>query len=597
MGNMRSSYADELKWKITDLYATSDDYERDYGDVEKSLSKYDKFKGHILDDAESLLKFLQFDEEVSKKVERIYVYSLLQNDQDTRDTKAQVTYDRAVRLYEKCGEASSFVMPELMGSDYGVVEKFLSENADLKPYERSLKEIYRMKRHVLSDVEEKVLSSLSSTFESSNEVFSFLTDADLKFGKVKGEDGEPIELTEKTYHKLSASSNREVRKNAFTRLYEVYSGFKNTYAKLLASEVNANNKLASIRGYDSALEASLYGNDIPKSIIENLIRTVKKNVAPLSKYWNIKRELLGVNELHLYDTGAPSSKGIDRTYTFPEARELIEDTLSVLGDEYVAIIRKAFSEGWIDSPANDGKRNGAYCTKCYGVHPYVLLSFDGTLESVSTLIHELGHAMHDYYAMSNQSYRDHGYSIFVAEVASQVNQILLSKHLIDKAESAEERAYLIDDLIQDFKAAVYRQTMFADFECRIHEMSSAGETLTHEVLSDLYYELNLEYFGENIVVDEAIKYEWERIPHFYMNFYVYQYATAYAAAIIIAKNILEGKVGAIENYLEFLKLGSTKSPVESLKVAGVDMESETVLASAFEYFDELVRELQENTRC
>ena len=596
MENTRSSYAEELKWNVKDLYASSDDYERDYAYVQEAQAEYKKYEGHVLDDAETLCKLLEFDTMMSQKMDRIYVYSHIQNDQDTRDTKYQVLYDRAVRLYESLGEASSFIVPELMKSDYSVVEGFIKKNEKLKPYERMLKDIYKMKNHILSDAEEKLLSGLSSAFGTPEEVFSFLTDADMKFGEIEGEDGTPVELTEKTYHKLIISPNREVRKHAFLRLLEVYSNFKNTYAKLLASEVNQNNKFARMRGYDSALEASLYGNDIPVSIVENLIATVKKNVAPLSKYWTIKRDVLGVDELHIYDTYAPTSKSVNRTFTFDEAKELIIKVLEVLGSDYISVLRRAFSEGWIDSPANDGKRNGAYCTKCYGVHPYVLVSFDGTLNSVSTLAHELGHAMHDYYAITNQSYQDHGYSIFVAEVASQVNQIILSKYLIEHSKSKEEKIYLLDDLIQDFKSTIYRQTMFADFEKTVHEKSQDGESLTYEVLNDLYYKLNLDYYGENIVVDEAIKYEWQRIPHFYMNFYVYQYATAYAAAIIIAKNILEGKQGAVESYLEFLKLGCTKTPVESLKVAGVDMESEKVLAEAFEYFDGLISELQENMR-
>lgn len=597
MENTRSTYAEELKWNVEDLYKDLNEYERDYREVESHIEDYYKYRGHILDDEDSLYRLLEFDTKISQMADRIYIYSQILNDQDTTDTNNQVLYDRAVRLYEKIGEATSFILPELMRSDYKEVENLIQKKEELKPYERMLKNIYRMKDHVLSDEEEKILSNLSSTFNAPEEVFSYLSDADLKFGEVEDENGFKVELSEKTYHKLITSSDRTVRKSAFEKLFGVYGNFKNTYAKLLASEVKKNNKLATVKKYDSALEASLDANDIPRSIIDTLIRTVKNNVEPMSNYWNIKRSVLGVDELHIYDTYAPTSKEIDVTYSIEEARNIIVASLSVLGDEYVSKIESAFRERWIDSPANEGKRNGAYCTACYGVHPYVLLSFDGTLNSVSTLIHELGHAMHDYYAMSSQSYQDHGYSIFVAEVASQVNQILLSRYLIDRSKSKEEKIYLIDDLIQDFKSTIYRQTMFADFEVTIHEMDREGVTLTHEKLCNLYYKLNEEYYGKNIVVDDIIKYEWERIPHFYMNFYVYQYATAYIASIIISKNILENRDGAIENYLEFLKLGSTKSPVESLRVADVDMESEQTLKEAFHYFDGLIKELEENMRC
>lgn len=597
MENTRNSYDDNLKWNVKDLYSHIEDFETDYKLTEEEIAEYEKFKGHLLDDAETLYNFLEMDSRISQRVDRIYIYSHIQSDQDTSDTKFQALYDRAVRLYEKLLSASSYAVPELLASDYNIVETFIKKDERLVPYERMLKEIFRKKKHILTSEQEQLLSDLASVFSVPDDVFSFLTDSDLKFGTILDETGKEVELSEKTYYKLITSPSRETRKRAFDRLFEVYGKFKNTYAKLLASEVDANNKLSTIRGFNSALEASLFENNIPRSIVDNLISVVKKNVSPLSRYWKLKREVLGIEELHLYDANAPTAASCDKTYTFDQARDIICDTLHILGEEYSSALSKAFSEHWIDAPANDGKRNGAYCTKCYGVHPYVLLSFDGTLNSVSTLAHELGHAMHDYFAINNRTYQDHNYSIFVAEVASQVNQILLSLKLIRESKNRDEKIYLLDDLIRDFKATIYRQTMFANFEVDIHDMSKRGETLTHEVLSDLYYKLNEEYFGENIVIDDIIKYEWERIPHFYMNFYVYQYATAYAAAIIIARKIDRGDEGAVEDYIEFLKLGSTKTPVDSLRVAGVDMEDEQTMADAFLYFDELVEQLEENMRC
>ena len=308
---------------------------------------------------------------------------------------------------------------------------------------------------------------------------------------------------------------------------------------------------------------------------------MKKNIVPLSKFWKIKKEALGVSKLHLYDTYTALENTNTKKYTEKEAEELLYQALSILGDDYIHDLKKAFAERWIDFCPNDGKRNGAHCTACYSAHPYVLLSFNGTLENISTLAHELVHAMHYYYAIKNQAYQDYGYSIFVAEVASQVNQILLSKYLINQTNDIDEKKYLIDDLIRDFKATIYRQTMFADFEATIYEAAQTGEILTHEYLCNTYYELNKEYMGKNVVIDDLVRYEWERIPHFYMNFYVYQYATAYAASIKIAMDLLNGKEGAREKYLEFLKLGCTKTPIESLKVAGVDMMSKDCLEDAF----------------
>ena len=591
MAKKRENFDDKLKWNVTDLYKTEEDYNKDFEYLNENLKEFDKYKGHILDNSYTLYELLTFDNEYNKKLEQVYIYAHIQNDQDTTNTKFQTMFGKAYNLYTKYSEKTSFIVPEILKGNYDIIEKYIAEKQELKTYERVLKEIYKFKEHTLSDKEEKLISSMSSIFKTSDDVYSLLTDADMKFGKIISDEGKKEELTEKSYRKFIESSNRKVRKDAFNKLLSTYGEFKNTYASLLAAEVRKNNKIAEVRGYKSALNASLFGNDIPEEIYFNLINVVKKNIKPLSNFWKLKKDALGVNKLHLYDTYASITKEIKYKYTVDEAKELLLNALYVLGDEYINDLSKSFDQGWIDFCPNDGKRNGAYCTACYNVHPYVLLSFDGSLNNVSTLAHELGHAMHYYYAIQNQSYQDYSYSIFVAEVASQVNQILLSKYLILNAKDNEEKKYLIDDLIQDFKSTIYRQTMFADFERNIHELDSKGEVLTHEVMCDLYYRLNKEYFGKNIIVDDIIKYEWERIPHFYMNFYVYQYATAYAAAIKIAMDILNNKEDAVTNYLEFLKLGCTKTPIESLKIAGVDMTQEETLIETFDYFNDLVMEL------
>ncbi|CDF11656.1 peptidase [Mycoplasma sp. CAG:776] len=593
MAKLRKDFKENLKWNVQDLYKTEEDYLKDYQFVKEHLKDYSEYQGHLLDNENILYEALSFDNHLSKILERIYVYAHINNDSDTTEVKYQAMYGKAYKLYEEYQEACSFLVPEILKGDRALIEEYIKKNSKLKEYERVLTDIFRLKEYVLSDKEEKILSSLSTTFSIPDQVYSYLTDADMKFGTIKNKDGKKVELNEKTYHEFIESNDRSERKQAFTKLLTTYGNFKNTYANLLASEVNNNNKIAQIRGYKSAREASLYQNEIPEEIYDFLIDTVKKNVAPLSKFWKIKSKALGFNKLHIYDTNTAMSRGITKKYSEKEAEELLYQALNVLGDNYINDLKQAFQQRWIDFCPNDGKRNGAYCTACYSVHPYVLLSYNGTLENVSTLAHELGHAMHYYYAIQNQSYQDYGYSIFVAEVASQVNQILLSKYLISKTDNVEEKIYLIDDLIRDFKATIYRQTMFADFEKTIHEAQQKGEVLTHEYLCSTYYKLNQEYMGENIVIDELIQYEWERIPHFYMNFYVYQYATAYAAAIKIAMDIFNHKDGAKEKYLEFLKLGCTKTPVDSLKVAGVDMTQKETLNDAFAYFDDLVNELKE----
>lgn len=593
MAKLRKDFKENLKWNVQDLYKTEEDYLKDYQFVKEHLKDYSEYQGHLLDNENILYEALSFDNHLSKILERIYVYAHINNDSDTTEVKYQAMYGKAYKLYEEYQEACSFLVPEILKGDRALIEEYIKKNSKLKEYERVLTDIFRLKEYVLSDKEEKILSSLSTTFSIPDQVYSYLTDADMKFGTIKNKDGKKVELNEKTYHEFIESNDRSERKQAFTKLLTTYGNFKNTYANLLASEVNNNNKIAQIRGYKSAREASLYQNEIPEEIYDFLIDTVKKNVAPLSKFWKIKSKALGFNKLHIYDTNTAMSRGITKKYSEKEAEELLYQALNGLGDNYINDLKQAFQQRWIDFCPNDGKRNGAYCTACYSVHPYVLLSYNGTLENVSTLAHELGHAMHYYYAIQNQSYQDYGYSIFVAEVASQVNQILLSKYLISKTDNVEEKIYLIDDLIRDFKATIYRQTMFADFEKTIHEAQQKGEVLTHEYLCSTYYKLNQEYMGENIVIDELIQYEWERIPHFYMNFYVYQYATAYAAAIKIAMDIFNHKDGAKEKYLEFLKLGCTKTPVDSLKVAGVDMTQKETLNDAFAYFDDLVNELKE----
>ncbi len=588
----RKDYNEELKWNVKDLYKDEEAFSKSYQKVLIDIEKYAKYQGHILDNADTLYELLTFDSELSKQIEQLFIYGHIQNDQDTTDPKYQTIYGQIISLYDKYRSKTAFIVPEILKKSYQVIENYIKENPKLQPFSRQLKELFKYKKYTLSDKEEKIISNLSMSLSTPDDVFSALTDADLKFGKIAINKDEKIELTEKTYRNLAQNSNRNIRKMAFKKLYKTYSNYKNTYAMLLASQVKNNNKVAQIKGYDSALQASLYHNDIPIEVYTNLIFVVKKNISYLSKYWQIKKDALKVDKLHLYDTYAPIVKSVDKKYSLQEAQDVIMRSLNVLGEDYLNNLKKAFTERWIDFCPNDGKRNGAYCTACYNVHPYVLLSYDHTLENVSTLIHELGHALHYYYAIKNNSYEDYNYSIFVAEVASQVNQILLSKYLINNTKDKDFQKYLIDDLISDFKATIYRQTMFADFEKRIYDYDAEGKVLTYEVLNNIYYELNKTYFGKNIVVDKDIQYEWSRIPHFYSPFYVYQYATAYAAAIKIAMDILAKKENIVKNYLHFLSLGCTVDPINSKKVVGVDMLNPQIYDDAFKYFNDLIIELE-----
>ena len=479
-----------------------------------------------------------------------------------------------------------------MQSEYSKIENYINSCDKLKEYERNLKHIFRNKEHILSSEVEACLSSLANLMDAPDEIMGALTDSDFKFGNIVVE-GKEVELTESNYSVYIRHSDKRVRKSAFETLYKTYANFKTTLATILRSEVNKNIVNAKLRKFNNSLEASLFSNEIDSKVYVNLIESVHKNLKSLYKYWDLKKKLLGLEELHIYDTYADIDVGFSKKYNFDDAKNLVLKAVEPLGETYLNDIQKSFDEGWIDSCNNEGKRGGAYCTSCYSAHPYVLMSYEGTINDISTLAHELGHAMHYYYACKYQSYQDYSYSIFVAEVASQVNEILLCRYLLDNTKSKKEKIKIIDDLLQKYKSTIYRQTMFAEFELFIHEYAEQGGILTSQNMCEKYYDLNKLYFGENVIIDEEIKYEWERIPHFYMNFYVYQYATGFTAAIKIANAIYEGDKTIRDKYLEFLKLGCTKNPIDSLKVAGIDITSSDVFDDTMTFMDKLIENYEE----
>ena len=589
MAKKRTEFKDIYKWDIKALFKSDEDWLKEVKSLEKKLKNYAKYEGHILDDATTLLEILTFDTDISKNMEKIYIYAHINNDADTTDIKYQEILGKAKNLYTKYLEVSSFIVPELLQADFSVVQKYIDQNQDLKPYERSLKHIYRYKPHILNQEVEKVLTNFAKLMDAPEEIAGSLTDSDFKFDSIKV-NGKNVELTESNYAIYIRDNDCKVRKQAFTSLFKTYESFKNTIATILRNEVEKNVVNAKIRGYKDSLNASLYGNEIDEKVYYNLIDSIHQNLPSLYRYWDLKKKLLGLEEFHIYDTYADTFKGEGQKYTFEQAKDLVLKAVEPLGSEYHQDIIKAFEEGWIDSCNNEGKRGGAYCTACYEAHPYVLLSFEGILDDVSTLAHELGHAMHYYYACQNQTYQDYGYSIFVAEVASQTNEILLCRYLLDHTSDKNEKLKIIDNLLQKYKASIFRQTMFAEFELFIHNYTEQGEVLTHQNMSEKYYELNKLYFGENVVIDEPIKFEWERIPHFYMNFYVYQYATGFAAAISLANKIYEGDIKTRDKYLKFLQLGCTKNPLDSLKVAGIDLTKTEVFREAIQFMDQLIEE-------
>jgi len=591
MANIREKFDSKYKWNVKDLYENDKLCIEDLKFIENKISEIKKYEGKILDNANNLLNLLKLDTELSKKLERAYIYAHINNDADTLDTNYQELYGKAKNIYTKYMENTAYIVPELLKSDYELVKKYINECSELKEYERNLLDIYRNKEHVLSSEVEACLSSFAKLMDAPDEIMSALTDSDFKFENIIV-DGESVELTESNYSVYLRHKNQEVRKKAFESLYKTYSNFKTTLAATLRNEVDKNVVKSKLRKFNSSLEASLFGNEIDKKVYTNLIESIHKNLPSLYKYWELKKNLLNLKEIHIYDTYADINKDISNKYTFEEAKELVLKAVEPLGEEYQKDIAKSFGDGWIDSCNNLGKRGGAYCTACYSVHPYVLMSYEGLLNDVSTLAHELGHAMHYYYACKYQNYQDYGYSIFVAEVASQVNEILLSRYLLNNSNSVDEKLKIIDDLLQKYKSTIFRQTMFAEFELYIHEYAEKGGILTSQNMCEKYYDLNKLYFGDGVVVDEEIKYEWERIPHFYMNFYVYQYATGFAAAVKIANEIYNGNKVVRDKYLEFLKLGCTKNPIDSLKVADVDMMKSEVIDDAIKFMDELINDYE-----
>ena len=592
MAKRRKEFDSKYKWNVKDLFESDEEALKALKNIEERLPEFRAFKGHILESAHTLKNLLELDTEISITLERLYIYGHINNDADTLDIEKQELFGKIKNVYVLYCSETSFIVPELLQSDYEVIEKYINELDDLKSYERSLKEIFRGKMHVLKSEVEEALSYYGKLMDAPDEIMSSLSDSDFKFDDIIV-DGKKEELTESNFSIYIRHPEQSVRKMAFLSLYKTYKNFKYTIATILKHEVDMHVVNARLRGYPTSLEASLFHNEIDKSVYTNLCDAVHQNLDVLYKYFALKKKSLNLKEMHIYDTYASLFDSENLEYTFEEAKDLVLKIVAPLGAQYQNNLKKAFNEGWIDSCNNEGKRGGAYCTACYSVHPYVLLSFEGKLNDVSTLAHELGHAMHYYYACQEQSFQDYGYSIFVAEVASQVNEILLCRYLLDHSTKKSEKLNIIDDLLQKYKSTIFRQTMFAEFELYIHDYAEKGGILTSQNMCDKYYELNKLYFGDNVIIDDDIRYEWERIPHFYMNFYVYQYATGFAAAVNIANKIYEGDEETRKNYLEFLKLGATKNPIESLKVAGQDLTKNDTLTDAIKFMNKLIEEYEE----
>lgn len=584
----RNEIDDKYKWDLTTIYKSDDEWQKDFDKAKEDMLKISDYKDNFLSSSDKLYKFLKYDEKIDRLISKLYYYAHLNFDVDTGNDKYKEMFNKTRDLLNKYNELTSFVVPYILKSDYSVFEKYYEENPVLLEYKFQIDNIYRFKKHTLDEEKEKMLSSFSNLLSNPEDTFATLTDTDLKFGTIKDENNNECEFNESNYSLYIKSKDRRVRKDAFNLLLEKYSEFKNTIASTFSGNVESNIVVSKIKNYDSAINSALFSDNIDTSVYDNLINVVNSNMNVIYKYYDLKKKVLKLDELHLYDVYVELIGKSNRKYTFEEAKVMVLNALSVLGKDYVSNIKRAFDEKWIDVYHNKGKRSGAYSSGFYDTNPFLLLNFEGTLNDVSTLAHELGHSMHTYYSCKNNKYQYSNYSIFVAEVASTVNELLLLKYLLKNSENKEQKLSIINQLLELFRSTIYRQTMFAEFEKNMYNARENKKVLTSTFISDNYYELVKKYFGSNVVIDDLIRYEWERIPHFYYNFYVYKYATSLSAACYIVNNILNKKDGALENYLTFLKLGSSKYPIDELKIAGVDMNDKNVIQSAIDEFNDLI---------
>jgi oligoendopeptidase F len=566
----RNEIDDKYKWNLGDIYATDDVWEQDFQKLQGIMPTLKDLKNGFLDSAQSLLSALQRIDETSLLCERLYVYAKMRRDEDNANGKYQGMTDRAMSLYVAVSGETSFVAPALLSESEEKLEGYISGETGLAPYAFMIRDIIRQKKHVLSENEEKLLSMSADFASGARNIFTMLDNVDLKFGEVETPDG-PVTLTHATYIQLMQNKNRDVRKAAYDQYYSTFAGSINTIAATYATSVKKDVFYANARKYDSALAKALFSDNVPTSLYDGLINCIHDNLDIMHDYVDVRKKLLGLKDIAMYDIYVPLVADTDQKYSYEQAMDVVTDALSPMGNDYLLLLRRAQNEGWIDVFENEGKTSGAYSWGPYGTHPYVLLNHREDLDSVFTIAHELGHAMHSWYSEENQPYPTASYTIFVAEVASTVNEILLTKHLLATAGDALKK-YALCHYLDQFRTTVLRQTMFAEFEKISHAMCADGQPLTHENLSAQYAALNTRYYGEAMQGDTNIAIEWARIPHFYNAFYVYKYATGFSAAVMIATDIYEKKPGTLEKYLAFLKSGGSDYPLNLLKKAGVDFE-------------------------
>ena len=587
----RKSIEEKFKWDIDTMYKTEEAINEDINKVQNFINKLKGYKGELSKDKENLYNALSDSEKASRILQNLYVYTHMKQHEDTRVNENQAMATKTEMLSTELSMATSYMVPEIIAMDDDKLQEYLKDEK-LSFYKKYVDEILRDKPHTLTEREEEILAAASDLSGIAENVYDMFLFADLKFPEIKNENGENIQITHGNFSSFLKSKDRRVRKDAFDALYETYDKYKNTFASTLYGGIKSEIFYAKMRKFNSAIEASLFKDDISVDVYNNLIDAVDESLDTLNKYIDLRKKFLGIDKMHMYDLYVPITANFDMKITYQEAQEIILKALKPLGEEYLTIVKKAFDERWIDVYENEGKQGGAYSWGSYDSSPYILMSYKDDLNSLFTLIHELGHSMHSYYSRNSQEYLYSSYKIFVAEVASTLNELLLVNYLLDNASSKEERLYLLNYYLEQFRTTVYRQTMFAEFEKITHEKVENQEPLTAKEFTEIYYNLNEKYYGKSCEVDKYIGLEWARIPHFYSNFYVYKYATGFSAASALSEKILKEGEPAVKKYIEFLKSGGSDYPLNQLRAAGVDMEKKESIENALSVFKELVDELE-----
>ena len=587
----RNTIENKFKWTIDEMYPNEEAMDKDIQKLKDLIEESKKYKGTLADSEENLFQALNISEQASRLLQNLYVYTHMKSHEDTRINKNQANATKTDMLSTELSMATSYMVPEIIAMDSDKLENYL-KTEKLSHYKKYVDDILRLKPHTLNEREEELLADVSDLSGVPENIYDMLSFADLQFPEIEDEKGEKIRVTHANFSLFLKSKDARVRKDAFEAMYSVYNQYKNTFASTLYGGIKSEIFYAKTRKYESALQGSLFQDNVSVDVYNNLIDAVHENLDTLNDYIDLKKKFLGLDKINMYDLYVPLTENFDMEIPYEKAQEIILEALKPLGEEYLENVKKAFSEGWIDVYGNEGKQGGAYSWGSYDSKSYILMSYKDDLNSLFTLIHEMGHSMHSYYSKNNQPYLYSGYKIFVAEVASTLNELLLINYLLKNASSKEEKIYLLNYYLEQFRTTVYRQTMFAEFEKICHGKVENGEPLTAEDFNNIYYDLNKKYYGESSEVNEDIALEWARIPHFYSNFYVYKYATGFSAASALSKQILEEGDSAVDRYKEFLKSGGSEFPLDQLRKAGVDMEKKEAVDEALHVFKDLVKQLE-----